>query len=84
MIYAHKLSPVVGRSHLTAMPDTDYASLKVVDLKELCRGKGLPVSGKKADLIERLEQSDKQAEPIEVRVCSVVDTSGTSITISCK
>jgi SAP domain len=29
--------------------------MTVVELKELLRAKGLPVSGKKADLIERLQ-----------------------------
>ena len=56
------------------MPDTDFSSLKVVELKELCREKGLPVSGKKAELIERLEQaSEKEAEapPEPVRPTSV-------------
>lgn len=35
-----------------------YSSMKVVELKELCREKGLPVSGSKAVLISRLEQAD--------------------------
>ncbi|GAA6014420.1 hypothetical protein JCM11491_007047 [Sporobolomyces phaffii] len=40
-------------------PDaTDIAALKVVDLKELLRAKGLAVSGTKAQLIARLEQAD--------------------------
>ena len=33
---------------------TDYASLKVAELKELLKEAGKPVSGKKADLIARL------------------------------
>lgn len=32
----------------------DLSSLRVVDLKEMCRQAGLPVSGRKAELIERL------------------------------
>ena len=35
-----------------------YESMKVSDLKEALRAKGLPVSGKKAVLIERLKQGD--------------------------
>ena len=45
------------------MPGTDYYVLKVVELKEKCREKGLPVSGKKADLIDRLEQHDQTEDP---------------------
>jgi len=33
----------------------DYSSLKVVELKDLLRARGLPVSGRKADLVARLE-----------------------------
>jgi len=36
---------------------TNYASLTVVQLKEMLRSKGLPVSGKKIELIARLEQN---------------------------
>ena len=34
--------------------DEDLDSLTVVQLKDLLRAKGLPVSGRKAELIERL------------------------------
>lgn len=33
---------------------TDWAAMKVAELKDECRERGLPVSGKKADLVERL------------------------------
>lgn len=33
----------------------DFTSMKVVELKEECKSRGLPVSGRKADLIQRLE-----------------------------
>ena len=35
-----------------------YESMKVSDLKDALRTKGLPISGKKAELIERLKQGD--------------------------
>ncbi len=35
----------------------DYSSLTVVQLKDILRRKGLKVSGKKAELIKRMEAS---------------------------
>ena len=35
-----------------------YENLTVAELKELLRERGLPVSGKKADLIARLNEGD--------------------------
>ena len=47
----------------------DYESMTVAELKELLKEQGLPVSGKKADLIERLagavEQDDAPVEEVE-------------------
>ncbi|KAI1206268.1 uncharacterized protein F4807DRAFT_463755 [Annulohypoxylon truncatum] len=43
---------------------SDYASLKVPELKKLLQEKSLPVTGNKADLIARLQEHDKpKAEP---------------------
>ena len=39
--------------------DVDYSKMSVSDLKEMLKEKGLPVSGKKAELIERLEGDSK-------------------------
>jgi len=39
----------------TESEDIDYSSMKVAELKELLKEKGLPVSGTKAELIERLK-----------------------------
>lgn len=36
----------------------DYDGMKVNQLKDLLKERGLPVSGRKADLIQRLEESD--------------------------
>jgi len=38
-----------------------YENLTVAELKELLRERGLPVSGKKADLIDRLSEGDDSA-----------------------
>ena len=35
----------------------EYESMTVAELKDLLRDAGLPVSGKKADLIARLEEA---------------------------
>ena len=35
--------------------DVDYSTMKVAELKELLKEKDLPVSGTKAELIERLK-----------------------------
>jgi large subunit ribosomal protein L32e len=40
----------------------DYESMKVAQLKELLKEQGLPVSGKKTDLIERLQEAAGGAE----------------------
>jgi len=39
------------------MSETDYNSMKIADLKKELKAKGLPVSGNKQDLIERLQTS---------------------------
>ena len=39
-----------------------FSSLKVVELKELLKEKGLPVGGLKAELVKRLEQAEAEAE----------------------
>lgn len=48
---------------LIAMANTDWVhDLKVVELKEECKKRGLPVGGKKAELVERLEDYIKANE----------------------
>ena len=39
--------------------DVDYSKMTVSELKEMLKEKGLPVSGKKSELIERLEGDSK-------------------------
>ena len=41
------------------LEDVDYSKMSVSELKEMLKEKGLPVSGKKAELIERLEGESK-------------------------
>lgn len=54
---------------LVASPAINYSQLTVVRLKELCREKGLPVSGKKDVLIDRLEHDRKlELEVIEKQI----------------
>ena len=40
--------------------DEDLSSLSVAQLKERCKAAGLPVGGKKADLVDRLSQQDEE------------------------
>ena len=42
-----------------ASEETDYSKMSVAELKDVLKEKGLPVSGKKADLIERLQGDSK-------------------------
>lgn len=40
----------------------DYAKKTVAELTEILKSRGLPHSGKKADLVARLNDADKQVE----------------------
>ena len=40
----------------------DYGKKTVADLQEILKSRSLPSSGKKADLIARLQEADKAAE----------------------
>ena len=42
----------------------DYESMTVAQLKELLKEQGLPVSGKKSDLIARLQEAAGQADEV--------------------
>ena len=44
---------------------SDYENMTVAELKELLREAGLPVAGKKADLIARLQENDGDSSPAE-------------------
>ena len=42
----------------------DYESMTIAQLKDLLREKGLKVGGKKAELVERLADSESSLEPV--------------------
>ena len=44
---------------------SDYENMTVAQLKELLKEAGLPVSGKKADLILRLQEGADEPAPVE-------------------
>ena len=44
---------------------SDYENMTVAELKELLKEAGLPVSGKKADLIARLQEGADEPAPVE-------------------
>ena len=44
---------------------SEYSDMTVAELKELLKEAGLPVSGKKADLIARLEEAESHDDEIE-------------------
>ena len=47
---------------------SDYDKMTVAELKELLKEAGLPVSGKKADLIERLQDGAEDSAPVQEEV----------------
>jgi len=51
-----KKAPAEKAPAKEAAPSADYDSMKVAELKELLKAAGKPVSGKKADLIARLNE----------------------------
>lgn len=49
--------PTGGRSGASTEPDSPYGGMTVPELREQLADRGLPTSGKKADLLARLEES---------------------------
>lgn len=69
--------PLTGHANDVSLPVEllpDYSTLTVAKLKEVCKDRNLPTSGKKADLIERIEvyleeedsKRQKYSEPDEL------------------
>jgi ribosomal protein L22 len=55
-------------------PDEGWDSLKVDELKEVLEARGLPKSGTKAELVERLEESEAEAPAAEEPVAETAET----------
>tara|TARA_B100001758_G_C18372798_1_gene592426 strand:- start:269 stop:937 length:669 start_codon:yes stop_codon:yes gene_type:complete len=53
------------RRHDGGIEMSDYENMTVAELKELLKEAGLPVSGKKADLISRLQEGADEPAPVE-------------------
>ena len=53
------------RRHEGGIELSDYEGMTVAQLKELLKEAGLPVSGKKADLIARLQEGADEPAPVE-------------------
>tara|TARA_A100001035_G_scaffold277789_1_gene275318 strand:+ start:609 stop:1301 length:693 start_codon:yes stop_codon:yes gene_type:complete len=53
------------RRHEGGIEMSDYEDMTVAQLKELLKEAGLPVSGKKADLIARLQEGAEDSAPAE-------------------
>ncbi|MBS74144.1 MAG: 50S ribosomal protein L32e [Euryarchaeota archaeon] len=58
------------RRHDGGIEMSDYEDMTVAQLKELLREAGLPVSGKKADLIARLQEGADEPAPVEEEVAA--------------
>ena len=60
----------------TETTDVDYDSMTLPDLKAALKEQGLPVSGKKAELVERLKENseDETIDPIEEEETSEEET----------
>ena len=56
-----EINPLVEEEVVNPFPADvqQYDSLKVIELKELCKEKNLPVYGTKAELVLRLRQNDE-------------------------
>eukprot|EP00546_Thalassionema_frauenfeldii_P000696 CAMPEP_0178938608 /NCGR_PEP_ID=MMETSP0786-20121207/26426_1 /TAXON_ID=186022 /ORGANISM="Thalassionema frauenfeldii, Strain CCMP 1798" /LENGTH=625 /DNA_ID=CAMNT_0020617347 /DNA_START=225 /DNA_END=2102 /DNA_ORIENTATION=- len=68
-VQTHVSRPSNGNDKLTPLQSVqnEYSTLKVIDLKELCRQRCLPVSGTKSVLIARLEENDKDSMMIATK-----------------
>jgi ribosomal protein L22 len=55
-------------------PDEGWDSLKVDELKEVLEARGLPKSGTKAELVERLEESEAEEPVAEEPVAETAET----------
>jgi hypothetical protein len=62
IVAALEQAPVEYPLDLDSVSEEDLAVIPVAQLKERLKGKGLPTTGRKADLIDRLHADSKQVE----------------------
>lgn len=62
--YGGNVAKLVGVTRIAreAGPEVDFESMTVAELKALCKERGLPISGRKAVLIERLRDPESQEQ----------------------
>ncbi|XP_026193036.1 SAP domain-containing ribonucleoprotein [Cyclospora cayetanensis] len=62
---------------MTQLAAADYSNLKVADLRNLLAEKGLPTTGKKTELIERLQSATQSVSSVDAALVAAVspDTS---------
>ena len=51
----------------------EYAKMKNADLEALLKERGLPATGKKADMVDRLTKDDEKATPAETKAVNAED-----------
>eukprot|EP00977_Amphora_coffeiformis_P002452 scaffold456_cov171-Amphora_coffeaeformis.AAC.19 len=77
---ALEVSQVLPKEVTKVLPKvltTDYSTYTVPMLKEICRERGLPISGRKAELLERVQNHVKQEIP-KVEEVQAPATQGTA------
>jgi SAP domain-containing ribonucleoprotein len=71
--------PPSNHHHLPRTMATDYSKKKNAELEDLLRARSLPHTGKKADLIARLLQSDKDASNPPPQTTSTKSSTATAV-----
>lgn len=68
-----------GASSNISHTDTNYEDMKVTDLKALLKDRGLPVAGKKAELVARLQQPQPSSSSLPVAPLKTPSKASSSI-----
>ena len=66
----------------TSSSDDNYESLRVPELKDMLRARGLKVSGKKSELIERLQQLQLHGEVVDEMPAKKKKKEATAVAVS--